>query len=109
MLPFLAYQVDPELLLVLGPSDLNKEAQPYFAFCPACRCSFLLRGHGLASAALMRLSSSGSCRPVFLPQRAWDSYRMGLLQGPSSLAPGSLANGLAWPLWLFVHWLVGGA
>lgn len=33
---------------------------------------------------------------------------MGLLQCPCSLAPGSLAKGLLWPLWLFVDWLVVG-
>lgn len=33
---------------------------------------------------------------------------MGLLQCPSSLAPSSLASGLAWLLRLFIHWLVVG-
>lgn len=64
--------VDLEELLVRGPSDLNKEAQTAFSFCPTLHATVLssVRGHILASAALMKLGSSGLCCPVFLPLRA---------------------------------------
>lgn len=103
-------RVDLESLLILGPSNLTRRhslllIRPR----PACHCSFLTEGHVLASAALMRLGSSGLCCPVFLLEEfGMNSYRMGLLQGPSSLAPGSLADELVWPLWLLsMRWSWG--
>lgn len=58
----------------------------------------------------MRLGSSAAffLGPVFLPQRSWDRQSKNGLAAVLQLVGFWLPDGLVWPLWPSVHWLVVG-
>ena len=99
MLPFLADQN-----IVLGSSDLNKEVQPCFSFCPTLHTTVLswLRGHIPASAALMRFGSSGSCC-CFSSSEILGQSELACCSAPTCWLLAPRVVGLVWPLWLSVH------